>query len=100
MNGEHEYYIDGASSDSDCSLSNEPGLDTPVPNCEGFPRKLWVTKCVTLKNEAGVDVAEGICHSINSELVLGHTGPLEDSHVGVQILMIHNHKDVPDDWCY
>jgi hypothetical protein len=39
-----------------------PVLPEGVAQCEGFGRPSWITKCVTLTNESGVDVARGICH--------------------------------------
>ena len=65
------------------------GMNIGIPECEGLPRWLWNTKCVTLYNEKGVLVGEGICHSMNSNLVLGATGPLGDSHVAVFVAKTH-----------
>jgi hypothetical protein len=48
------------------------------------PRHLWTTKCISLYNNSGVAVAKGICHSISSNLIIGTTGPLGDTHVTVQ----------------
>ena len=39
-----------------------------LPNYEGLPRRLWNTKCVTLYNEQGRLVGEGMCHSVKSDL--------------------------------
>jgi hypothetical protein len=52
-----------------------------IPECEGVPRHLWTTKCVSLHNCDGIAVGEGTCHSVKSDLVLGSTGPLGDTHV-------------------
>ena len=46
---------------------------------------LWMSKQVTLHNEIGVVVAEGICCSINSKLVIWISGLLGDTHIVVQI---------------
>ena len=43
-------------------------------------------KCVIPTNGLGVDVARGICHSINAKLVIHCDGlPLGNDHVVVQI---------------
>ena len=38
--------------------------------CEGIPRRSWMTKCVTLKNEADKIVAKGIRHNVNLDLII------------------------------
>ena len=60
-----------------CDFTN-PRLVLPkgVTQCEGFGRPSWITKCVTLTNESGVDVARGICHSVNKDLVIDNDGML------------------------
>jgi hypothetical protein len=45
--------------------------DQDIPECEGVPRHLWMTKCVSLHNNNGIAVGEGICHSVKSDLVVG-----------------------------
>jgi hypothetical protein len=47
------------------------------------PRHLWTTKCVSLHNSDGIVVEEGICYSVKSDLVVGSTGPLGNTHVAV-----------------
>ena len=51
-------------------------MNVNIPECEGLPRRLWNTMCVTLHNIEGILVGEGICHIVNSDLVLGANGPL------------------------
>jgi hypothetical protein len=51
-----------------------PMLPKGVAQCEGFGRPSWITKYVTLKNESGVDVARGICHCVNADLVIDSDG--------------------------
>ena len=34
----------------------------------GFGRPSWITKCVILMNESGVDVARSICHNVNESM--------------------------------
>jgi hypothetical protein len=47
-----------------------PVLPEGVAQCEGFGQPSWITKCMTLTNESGVDVARGICHSIKADLII------------------------------
>jgi hypothetical protein len=56
-------------------------FDHNIPKCKGVPQSLLKTKCVTLHNEIGVAVAEGVCHSISSELVMKISGLLKDTYV-------------------
>ena len=60
-------------------------VSVKIPECEGLPRRLWNTKCVTLYNEGGKLVDEDICHSVKFDLVVGANGPLDDSHVAIHI---------------
>jgi hypothetical protein len=41
-----------------------------ILECKSIPHLLWTSKRVTLHNEIGVAVVEGICCSINSKLVI------------------------------
>ena len=59
-----------------------------------------MTKVVTVHLDDGVPVAEGICNSINSDLVLDCNGPMGDSHVAVQISKSLYTDHVPDEWRY
>ena len=75
--------------------------DEPMPPlCEGIPQQLWMGKCVVLYKNDGVPVAKGICRNISSDVVIGTTGPLGDSHVAVQISSSLSMADVPDEWRY
>jgi hypothetical protein len=74
--------------------------DRDIPECEGVPRHLWTTKCVSLYNCDGIAVGEGICHSVKSDLVLGSTGPLRDTHVAIQISRSLKPDEFSDDWRY
>nr|PNR31019.1 hypothetical protein PHYPA_027335 [Physcomitrium patens] len=75
-------------------------ISPAVPECEGLPRRLWITKCVTLYNAHGKLVGEGTCHSVNSDLVLGANGPLGDTQVAVHICKTHSQDDIPQDLVY
>ena len=72
----------------------------PIVQCEGLPRRLWNTKSVTLMNDMGLEVAKGLCQSVNCDMISGATVPLGDTHVGVQISMSLSEDDVPDEWRY
>jgi hypothetical protein len=74
--------------------------DHDSPECEGVLHYLWMTKCVSLHNEDGVAVAEGICHSVKSDLVIGTSGPLGKTHVVVQISKSMKEGEFSDDWRY
>jgi hypothetical protein len=76
------------------------GMNVDIPECEGLPRRFWNTKCVTLYNEDGVLLGEGTCHSVNSDLVLGATGPLGDSHVAVFVAKTHSEEHLPKERVY
>ena len=72
-------------------ITNEFAIPVPIlpPDvvlCEGISRPLWYTNEVTLKNESGMDVARGICHSVDAALVIDMDGkPLGDNLVAIQI---------------
>ena len=70
-------------------------VSVEIPKCEGLPRQLWNTKCVTLYNEEGKLVGEGMCHSVKSNLVVGANGPLGDNHVAIHIYQSHSKEDIP-----
>jgi hypothetical protein len=54
-----------------------------IPKCKGVPCHLWTTKCVSLHNDNGVAMAQGIYHSISSDLTIGTRRPLGNMHVVV-----------------
>ena len=74
--------------DSDNEVGVLEEMNVGIPECEGLPRRLWNTKCVTLYNDEGILVGEGTCHSVNSDLVLGARGPLGDTHVAVFVAKV------------
>ena len=72
-----------------------------VVQCEGIPRKSWMTKCVALQNDAGVVVGRGICHNVDSSLIIDSDNqPLGDDRVAVQIAESLSERDVPSDWVF
>ena len=57
-----------------------------------------MTKCVVLKNEAGVVVGKGICHNVSSDLIIDSDNqPLGDDRVAVQIAESLSEYNVPSD---
>src|SRR5450759_762896 len=74
--------------------------DRDIPVCEAVPRHLWTTKCVSLHNSDGIALGEGICQSVKSDLVVGSTGPLGDTHVAVHISRSLKPDEFPDEWRY
>jgi len=63
-----------------------PILPLEVAHCDGIPCSSWITKVVILRNEAGDDIANGICRSAKLELVIDKDGtPLGVDRVAVQI---------------
>ena len=75
-------------------------MSVDVSDCEGIPCRMWNSKCVKLYNVDGVLVGEGTIHSVDSELVLGASGPLGDAHVSVHISMSHSEVDLPKEYVY
>ena len=72
-----------------------------VVQCEGIPRKSWMTKCVALQNDAGVVVGREICHNVDSFLIIDSDNqPLGDDRVAVQIAESLSERDVPSDWVF
>ena len=88
-----------SSSDDDSSIMTNMD-DSIIPQCEGIPRRNWSGKCVVLQNASGAAMAEGICCNVRSDVVIGSSGPLGDSHVVVQILSSLSENDVLDEWRY
>ena len=75
-------------------------MSVDIQDCEGIPRRMWNTKCVKLYNVDGVLVGEGTIHNVNSELVLGASGPLGDAYVPVHVSMSHSEVDLPKERVY
>ena len=72
-----------------------------VVQCEGISRKSWMTKCVALQNDAGVVVGKGICHNVDSALIIDSDNqPLGDDCVAVKIAVSLSKRDVPSDWMF
>jgi hypothetical protein len=78
-----------------------PVLPKGVAQCEGFGRPSWITKCVTLTNESGVDVARGICHSVKADLVIDSDDtPLGNDCIAVQIAESLLEDEVLSEWIF
>ena len=69
----------------DDDVDDAEPMMTAVPECEGLPRRLWISKCVTLYNVEGKLVGKDTCHSVKSDLVVGANGLLRDTHIAVHI---------------
>ena len=66
--------------------------------CEGNLKKSWMTKCVVLQNDTGVVVGKGICHNVDSDLIIdSHNQPFGDDRVAVQIAESLSEHNVPSD---
>jgi hypothetical protein len=74
--------------------------DRDILECEGVPYHLWTTKCVSLFNNDRIAVGDGIRHSVKSDLVVGSTRPLGDTHVAVQISKSLKPDEFSDKWRY
>ena len=86
----------------DGNVANPGVREAPegVVQCEGIPRKSWMTKCVALQNDAGV-VGKGICHNVDSSLIIDSDNqPLGDDRVTVQIAESLSEHDVPSNWVF
>ena len=78
-----------------------PTLPPDVAVCDGIPRGSWNTKCVTLRNEAGDDVAREICHIVDADLVIDMDGkPLGKDRVAIQIVESLCEAEVPLGWMW
>ena len=81
-------------------MDGQPKEVVVIPDYEGIPRPMWMTQVVDLHSSAGVHVAQGICYSVSSDVVIGANGPLGDLHVAVQISKTLNHEAILDEWRY
>ena len=76
-------------------------LPEGVAQCEGIPRKSWMTKCVSLMNEARVLVGKGICHKVSSDLIIeSDNHPLGDDRIVVQIAEFLSENKISSDWVF
>ena len=63
---------------------NVPILPPGVAHWGGLASATSNTKAVTLTNESGEDVARGICHSVDADLVIDIDGrPLGDDRIAI-----------------
>jgi hypothetical protein len=73
-----------------------PVLPLGIADCDGIPRAKWHPRAVTLRNEAGVDVANGVCQNVDPSLVVdSDRRPLGDDRVAVQIAESLCEEEVP-----
>ena len=85
-------------SDDEVQVLQQMSVD--VPDCERIPRRMWNTKCIKLYNVDGVLVGEGTIHNVDSELVLGASGPLGDAHMSMHVSMSHSEVVLPEERVY
>jgi len=79
----------------------EPTVPAGVALCDGIPRTKWNTKCVSLRNDAGVDVANGLCQNVDPELVIDMDGrSLGDDRVAILIAESLCEEYVPSGWVW
>ena len=58
-----------------------------------------MTKCVALQNDAGIIVGKGICHNVDSILIIDSDNqPLEDDLVAIQIAESLSQYDISSNW--
>ena len=78
-----------------------PVLPASVVECKGFKRSSWVSKRVTLTNEARDYVAKGVCQSVDSSVVPEtNRRPLGSEFVCVQIAESLLEAKIPFGWIY
>jgi hypothetical protein len=76
-----------------------PTLPPGVGPCEAVSRSSWITKCVTITNADGIDVANGICYSVDPKLMIDIDGyPLGDERVAIHIAEFLVEEEVPSVW--
>ena len=97
--GDHVAIAYSTSSEDDVDDVSIPE-ETTAPLCDCTPRRLWVGKCVVLLRADGFPIARGICQNVSSDVVVGSSGPLGESHVVIQISSSLSMADVPDEWRY
>jgi len=51
-----------------------PILSADVVDCKGLPQKYWITREVTLINEARDDIAKTVCQSVDVDLIIDMDG--------------------------
>ena len=57
-----------------------------------------MTKCIALQNNTGIVVGKGICHNVDSDLIIDSDNqPLGDDHVTVQIAESLLEHGIPSD---
>ena len=75
-------------------------FDCDFLECKGVPCYSWTNKCVYLHNDNGILVAEGICHSDKSNLMVGSIGLLGNTPVASQISKSLKANEFLEDWKY
>ena len=87
---------------TDFSSNDKALVDSPVnPDLLDFlviPPRLWVGKTVSLHNDSGLLIAEGLVRNLRSSAIVGSYGPLSDSQVVVQVSTTFVEAEGPDEW--
>ena len=76
-------------------------LPAGVANCDCIPRSSWIQNCVTLRNEAGDDVAKGVSHSVDADDVVDmDRKPLGDDRLAIYIAESLCETEIPSSWMW
>ena len=97
--GDHVAIAYSTSSEDDVDDVSIPE-ETTAPLCDGTPKRLWVGKCVVLHRANGFPIVRGICWNVSSDVIVGSSGPLGESHVAIQISSSLSMADIPSEWRY
>jgi len=76
-------------------------LPKGVATYKGIPHTSWFTKCITLTNEVGVEVARRICQNVDADLVIDmNEEPLGDDRVAIHIVESVCEEEFPSEWMW
>jgi hypothetical protein len=75
-------------------------VNPDLPDFLVIPPRLWVGKTVSLHNDCGLLIAEGLVRNLRSSAIVGSSGPLSDSQVVVQVSTTFVEAEAPDEWRY
>jgi hypothetical protein len=89
-----EAIMDGSSDEEQLAIPTPSVPHTPIVECAGLSRASWVNEDVSLLNESGVVVAEGICRNTHPQDCIDEH-PLGTEDVGIVILesLVHSEVD-------
>jgi len=76
-----------------------PILPLDVVMCDTIPHTKWITRCMTLRNKAGMDVSNGVYENVDPEFVINmDRKPLSNNQVAVEIVESLCEDKVPSSW--